>query len=247
MMQLYLFAGSVGVFTALAACTDMRMRRIPNYLTVPAAALGLAYHTLAPGGMGPLFALGGFAVGFLLLLAPWLFGGGSKSPEQGMAAESNTQDTAVDRPATVIGEGGSGGALAIGVADHLMMLQYSTYSVISPEGCASILWKDAEKAPLAASDPFRFSGAEPADRRDRRRGRVAGWSGQGRTSRRADPVSLGRTVRARPDASRPPGSWPRDAVQSRGFTREPGQSAQPDRALSRGAQASRRLSFPRHP
>jgi len=51
---------------------------------------------------------------------------------------------------TVIGEGGSGGALAIGVADHLLMLQYSTYSVISPEGCASILWKSADKAQEAA-------------------------------------------------------------------------------------------------
>ena len=52
--------------------------------------------------------------------------------------------------AVVIGEGGSGGALAIGVADELMMLQYSTYSVISPEGCASILWKSASEAPRAA-------------------------------------------------------------------------------------------------
>ena len=51
---------------------------------------------------------------------------------------------------TVIGEGGSGGALAIGVADRLLMLQYSTYSVISPEGCASILWKSADKAQEAA-------------------------------------------------------------------------------------------------
>ena len=51
---------------------------------------------------------------------------------------------------TVIGEGGSGGALAIGVGDRDNMLQYSTYSVISPEGCASILWKSADKAPLAA-------------------------------------------------------------------------------------------------
>jgi acetyl-CoA carboxylase carboxyl transferase subunit alpha len=51
---------------------------------------------------------------------------------------------------TVIGEGGSGGALAIGVGDKVNMLQYSTYSVISPEGCASILWKSASKAPLAA-------------------------------------------------------------------------------------------------
>ncbi len=52
---------------------------------------------------------------------------------------------------TVIGEGGSGGALAIGVGDRVNMLQYSTYSVISPEGCASILWKDAAKAEEAAT------------------------------------------------------------------------------------------------
>ena len=50
----------------------------------------------------------------------------------------------------VIGEGGSGGALALGVADHLMMLEFSIYSVISPEGCASILWKKAEMAETAA-------------------------------------------------------------------------------------------------
>jgi acetyl-CoA carboxylase carboxyl transferase subunit alpha len=50
----------------------------------------------------------------------------------------------------VIGEGGSGGALALGVVDHLMMLQFSTYSVISPEGCASILYNDAKKADIAA-------------------------------------------------------------------------------------------------
>ncbi len=51
---------------------------------------------------------------------------------------------------TIIGEGGSGGALAIGVGDYLIMLQYSIYSVISPEGCASILWKDAKHADTAA-------------------------------------------------------------------------------------------------
>ncbi len=51
---------------------------------------------------------------------------------------------------TVIGEGGSGGALAVGVGDITLMLQFSSYSVISPEGCASILWKSADKAPLAA-------------------------------------------------------------------------------------------------
>ena len=52
--------------------------------------------------------------------------------------------------ATIIGEGGSGGALAIAVGDVVQMLQYSTYAVISPEGCASILWRSADKAPIAA-------------------------------------------------------------------------------------------------
>jgi len=60
--------------------------------------------------------------------------------------------TALETPiiATIIGEGGSGGALAVGVADKLFMMKYSTYSVISPEGCASILWKSADKAEAAA-------------------------------------------------------------------------------------------------
>jgi len=80
----------------------------------------------------------------------------------GVGAEERGQSEAIARNlqvmaalevpivATVTGEGGSGGALAIGVSDRLIMLQYSTYSVISPEGCASILWKSAEKAQLAA-------------------------------------------------------------------------------------------------
>ncbi len=80
----------------------------------------------------------------------------------GIGAEERGQSEAIARNlfemsklsvpviSTVIGEGGSGGALAIGVADKLLMLQYSTYSVISPEGCASILWKSADKASEAA-------------------------------------------------------------------------------------------------
>jgi len=80
----------------------------------------------------------------------------------GLDAEERGQSEAIGRNlaemshlkvpliATVIGEGGSGGALAIAVADHVLMLQYATYSVISPEGCASILWKSAERAPEAA-------------------------------------------------------------------------------------------------
>jgi acetyl-CoA carboxylase carboxyl transferase subunit alpha len=80
----------------------------------------------------------------------------------GIGAEERGQSEAIARNialmsrlktpviSTVIGEGGSGGALAIGVCDHLNMLEYSTYSVISPEGCASILWKSAEFAAEAA-------------------------------------------------------------------------------------------------
>jgi acetyl-CoA carboxylase carboxyl transferase subunit alpha len=80
----------------------------------------------------------------------------------GVGAEERGQSEAIGRNlfamaelkvpiiATVIGEGGSGGALAIAVGDILLMLQYATYSVISPEGCASILWKSAERAPEAA-------------------------------------------------------------------------------------------------
>jgi len=80
----------------------------------------------------------------------------------GVGAEERGQSEAIGRNlyvmtglkvpiiCTVIGEGGSGGALAIAVGDVLLMLQYSTYSVISPEGCASILWKSADYAPEAA-------------------------------------------------------------------------------------------------
>ena len=80
----------------------------------------------------------------------------------GIGAEERNQSEAIARNlfvmsqlrtpiiCTIIGEGGSGGALAIGVGDRVSMLQYSTYSVISPEGCASILWKSADRAPEAA-------------------------------------------------------------------------------------------------
>ncbi len=80
----------------------------------------------------------------------------------GVGAEERGQSEAIARNlfemsklrtpiiSTVIGEGGSGGALAIGVCDRLLMLEYSTYSVISPEGCASILWRSADKAVEAA-------------------------------------------------------------------------------------------------
>lgn len=81
-----IFASLVGLYTALAAAIDLRANRIPNYLTVPAALLGLAYHTLAPSGLGPLASLAGFGVGFLLLLLPWLLGGGGMGDVKLLAA-----------------------------------------------------------------------------------------------------------------------------------------------------------------
>ena len=72
------------------------------------------------------------------------------SPRRSAAISFELSKLRVPVISTIIGEGGSGGALAIAVADIVMMLQYSTYSVISPEGCTSILWKDAQKAPAAA-------------------------------------------------------------------------------------------------
>ncbi len=80
-------------------------------------------------------------------------GVGSEERNQSEAIARNLFEMAeltVPVIACVIGEGGSGGALAIGVGDRLLMLQYSVYSVISPEGCASILWKSADKRELAA-------------------------------------------------------------------------------------------------
>jgi acetyl-CoA carboxylase carboxyl transferase subunit alpha len=83
--------------------------------------------------------------------------------EPGIGAEERGQATAIAESlltmaglrtpivAVVIGEGGSGGAIAIGVADRLMMLENAVYSVVSPEGCAAILWKDSAKAPEAAA------------------------------------------------------------------------------------------------
>jgi acetyl-CoA carboxylase carboxyl transferase subunit alpha len=80
-------------------------------------------------------------------------GVGSEERNQSEAIARNLFEMALLRTpiiSVVIGEGGSGGALAIGVCDRLLMLQYSTYSVISPEGCASILWKSADKKEIAA-------------------------------------------------------------------------------------------------
>ena len=78
--------------------------------------------------------------------------GAEERSQAGAIAESLKlmSDLTVPVVCTVIGEGGSGGALAIGVGDRVNMLEYSTYSVISPEGCASILWKSADNAPLAS-------------------------------------------------------------------------------------------------
>ncbi len=82
----YDLAATLAVFTAIAAILDYRTKKIPNWLTVSAAVLGLAYSTFAPHGIGPLWALAGFAVGFSLLLLPWLLGGGGMGDVKLLAA-----------------------------------------------------------------------------------------------------------------------------------------------------------------
>lgn len=82
----YEFAALTAAFTVAAAVLDYRTRKIPNWLTVPAAVLGLLYSSFAPNGVGVLFSLAGFAVGFSLLILPWLLGGGGMGDVKLLAA-----------------------------------------------------------------------------------------------------------------------------------------------------------------
>lgn len=82
----YEFPILVALFTLAAAVIDFRLKRVPNYLTVPAALVGLSYHAVAPQGQGVLWALGGFALGFSLLLLPWILGGGGMGDVKLLAA-----------------------------------------------------------------------------------------------------------------------------------------------------------------
>lgn len=82
----YDFAALVAVFMGLCAWVDYRTQRIPNWLTMPAAVLGLTYGSLAPGGVGFVWSLAGFAVGMSLLIVPWLLGGGGMGDVKMLAA-----------------------------------------------------------------------------------------------------------------------------------------------------------------
>ena len=129
----------------------------------------------------------------------------------GIGAEERGQSEAIGRNifemaqlevpiiVTIIGEGGSGGALAISVGDQLLMLQYSIYSVISPEGCASILWKTAERA-RRGGRAARHHGASPEGARPGRQDRQR--AGRRRAPR---PEADGRVPEARPQRRLPPG------------------------------------------
>jgi prepilin peptidase CpaA len=86
-MQLdYVGAAAVAGYMTACAVVDYRQHRIPNWLTVPAAVAGLTWSTFAPGGVGLVAALAGFAVGFGLLLLPWLLGGGGMGDVKMLAA-----------------------------------------------------------------------------------------------------------------------------------------------------------------
>jgi prepilin peptidase CpaA len=80
------YVAFVAIFMALCAVIDFRTRKIPNWLTVPAVLAGLAYHGISHGGTGALYALAGFALGFCLLLLPWLLGGGGMGDVKMLAA-----------------------------------------------------------------------------------------------------------------------------------------------------------------
>lgn len=82
----YDFAALVAAFMALAAVIDYRTKRIPNWLTLPAAIAGLVYSAVAPHGIGLLWSLAGFAIGMSLLLLPWLLGGGGMGDVKMLAA-----------------------------------------------------------------------------------------------------------------------------------------------------------------
>jgi len=90
---------------------------------------------------------------------------GAEERGQAEAIARNLEMMAVLRSpiiAVVIGEGGSGGALAIGVGDRILMLEHSIYSVISPDGCAAILWKDGEKGKEVAAESLKLTAADLA-------------------------------------------------------------------------------------
>lgn len=82
----YDFVAVVAIFTLVAGVLDLRTRKVPNWLTVPVALVGLAYNSLAPGGSGLLLALAGLAIGFSLLILPWILGGGGMGDVKLLAA-----------------------------------------------------------------------------------------------------------------------------------------------------------------
>jgi prepilin peptidase CpaA len=86
MMPTAIFVIAVGLFITVAAVVDLRLHRIPNYLTVPTAVMGIVYHTFAPSGLGILAGLAGFGVGFGLLLIPAVLGGGGMGDVKLLAA-----------------------------------------------------------------------------------------------------------------------------------------------------------------
>lgn len=86
MIGMWIFVIAVAIYTAVAAGLDLRMRRIPNYVTVPTALLGLAFHTLVPGGWGLATAIAGFGTGFAILFLPWLLGGSGMGDVKLLAA-----------------------------------------------------------------------------------------------------------------------------------------------------------------
>jgi prepilin peptidase CpaA len=139
------FIAAVGLYVALAAATDLRMRRIPNWLTVPAAVSGLIYHCLTPTGWGLWVSLAGFGVGVALLLLPWLAGGGGMGDVKLLAALG-----AWLGPKCLV--------IALGLSALIAALTALAMLLLSPKRC-----------PAAAAGGLRPRIPRPADRSHLRR------------------------------------------------------------------------------
>jgi prepilin peptidase CpaA len=124
----YDFALLVAAYICAAAVIDWRTHKIPNWLTVPTAVLGLAYHCVAPHGIGPLGSLAGFAIGFLLLLLPWILGGGGMGDVKMLAALG-----AWLGPVLILVTFGLGAVLGMLMAIGVMMSSVLTSGVASTQ------------------------------------------------------------------------------------------------------------------
>jgi prepilin peptidase CpaA len=128
MISGYVLAALVAAFTLAAAVIDYRTQKIPNWLTVPSAIAALLFHLVSGGGTGFLWALAGFAVGFALLILPWILGGGGMGDVKLLAALGTWLG-----PIGILPAFGLGAACALIMAIILMVVSTFTAGISSTE------------------------------------------------------------------------------------------------------------------